>query len=222
MAGLEQLTTRERQCLVGVAQHRQSKEIARDLGISSKTVDKHIETACKKLGVVSRRDAALLLIGSGLRNGSVGEPSRVVEMASTSAFSSAKGGPIDPYIADGSQRADLELGLSRDRVRRSGADAGREGRGSAPGLSDPGDEPISLEARSAARDYLHRARAVARERSAAERRASATVDLPRFGRDLLIVIALTCGIAFLLAGAIGATVTIQRLLQDTDMAQRIR
>ncbi|MFC5346145.1 LuxR C-terminal-related transcriptional regulator [Brevundimonas staleyi] len=53
MAGLEQLTTRERQCLVGVAQHRQSKEIARDLGISSKTVDKHIETACKKLGDVT-------------------------------------------------------------------------------------------------------------------------------------------------------------------------
>jgi hypothetical protein len=36
------------------------------------------------------------------------------------------------------------------------------------------------------------------------------------------VIALTCGIAFLLAGAIGATLMIQHLLQDLDLAQRIR
>ena len=37
-----------------------------------------------------------------------------------------------------------------------------------------------------------------------------------------MVLVLTCGIAFLLAGAIGATLMIQHLLQDTDMAQRIR
>ncbi|WP_409013070.1 response regulator transcription factor [Brevundimonas sp.] len=73
MNNLEQFTTRERQCLVGVAQHRQSKEIARGLGISSKTVDKHIETGCKRLGVSSRRDAALPLLNAGLRNDPVGD-----------------------------------------------------------------------------------------------------------------------------------------------------
>ena len=36
------------------------------------------------------------------------------------------------------------------------------------------------------------------------------------------MIALTCGIAFLLAGAIGATLMIQHLLQETDLAQPIR
>ena len=213
MNELEQLTTRERQCLVGVAQHRQSKEIARDLGISSKTVDKHIETACKRLGVASRRDAALLLINAGLRNEPVGEPPRVANGAPTAAFFHTKGGPIDPYTSE------LDLGLSRDRLRRFGTDPGGESRRPAPGLGDARDESISLEARSAARDYLHRARTVARSRSAAERSASSTIEYRRVGRDLLMVIALTCGIALLLAGAIGATLMIQHLLQAADQAR---
>ncbi|WP_428149868.1 helix-turn-helix domain-containing protein [Brevundimonas sp.] len=216
MNNLEQLTTRERQCLMGVARHRQSKEIARDLGISSKTVDKHIETACKRLGVGSRRDAALLLLNAGLRSEPVGEPSRVEKAASNAAFFHTKGGPIDPDTSE------MDLGLSRDRLRGFGADPGGESRRPAPGLGDAGDEPISLEARSAARDYLHRARTVARARSAAGRDPAEIVEYRRIGRDLLIVIALTCGIAFLLAGAIGATLMIQHLLQAADQAQRLR
>ena len=216
MNELKQLTARERQCLVGVAQHRQSKEIARDLGISSKTVDKHIETACKRLGVASRRDAALLLINAGLRNEPVGEPSRVADAASGAAFFRTKGGPIDPHITE------LDLGLSGDRLRGPGANTGRESGRPAPGRGDARDEPISLEARSAARDYLHRARTVARSRSATERGQSSTVEYRRVGRDLLMVIALTCGIALLLAGAIGATLMIQHLLQTADQAPRLR
>jgi len=37
-----------------------------------------------------------------------------------------------------------------------------------------------------------------------------------------MVIVLTCGIAFLLAGAIGATLMIQHLLQTADQSQPIR
>ena len=213
MNELEQLTTRERQCLVGVAQHRQSKEIARDLGISSKTVDKPIETACKRLGVASRRDAALLLINAGLRNEPVGEPPRVANGAPTAAFFHTKGGPIDPHTSE------LDLGLSGNSLRGSGADTNGESSRPASGGGDTRDEPISLEARSAARDYLHRARTVARSRSAAERSASSTIEYRRVGRDLLMVIALTCGIALLLAGAIGATLMIQHLLQTADQAR---
>lgn len=36
-----------------------------------------------------------------------------------------------------------------------------------------------------------------------------------------MVIALTCGIAFLLAGAIGATLMIQHLLQAADQARQL-
>ena len=37
-----------------------------------------------------------------------------------------------------------------------------------------------------------------------------------------MVIVLTCGMAFLLAGAVGATLTIQKLLQTSDQAQQTR
>lgn len=37
-----------------------------------------------------------------------------------------------------------------------------------------------------------------------------------------MVVALACGIAFMLAGAIGAMLTIQHLLQTADPAQSVR
>ncbi|WGM30552.1 hypothetical protein KKHFBJBL_00777 [Brevundimonas sp. NIBR11] len=37
-----------------------------------------------------------------------------------------------------------------------------------------------------------------------------------------MVLVLTCGIAFLLAGAVGATLMIQHLLQDADRPQQSR
>src|SRR5690606_15197285 len=59
---IDRLTARERQALRMVAEHRQSKEIARQLGISAETVDKHIANARRKLGASSRREAARLLL----------------------------------------------------------------------------------------------------------------------------------------------------------------
>jgi DNA-binding CsgD family transcriptional regulator len=58
------LTEGQRLCLLLVAEHRSSKEIARHLGISSHTVDQRIRTALKTLGVRQRAHAARLLIHS--------------------------------------------------------------------------------------------------------------------------------------------------------------
>ncbi len=48
---LSQLTTRERQVLIGVAEGRTNREIALELGISHRTVDTHRESLMKKLGI---------------------------------------------------------------------------------------------------------------------------------------------------------------------------
>lgn len=56
------LTVRERECLRLVYQHLNSSQIARQLGVAPSTVDKHCESAFRKLGLASRREAALLLM----------------------------------------------------------------------------------------------------------------------------------------------------------------
>lgn len=59
--GISKLTTRQRDCLRLVLQHKQSKEIGRELGISPMTVDNHFRSAIQTLGVSNRLEAALLL-----------------------------------------------------------------------------------------------------------------------------------------------------------------
>lgn len=59
--GIPKLTTRQRDCLRLVLQHKQSKEIGRELGISPMTVDNHFRSAIQTLGVSNRLEAALLL-----------------------------------------------------------------------------------------------------------------------------------------------------------------
>ncbi|TSB01597.1 helix-turn-helix transcriptional regulator [Sphingorhabdus contaminans] len=56
--GLEELTERQIDVLVRVAQLKSSKQIARELGISHHTVDQRLRTIIEKLGVESRADAA--------------------------------------------------------------------------------------------------------------------------------------------------------------------
>lgn len=48
---LRQLTARERQVLIGVAEGRTNREIALELGISHRTVETHRESLMKKLGI---------------------------------------------------------------------------------------------------------------------------------------------------------------------------
>lgn len=58
---LERLTDKQRQCLRLVYAHKETKEIARILGLSPDGVTQRIKSAMRALGVDRRRDAALIL-----------------------------------------------------------------------------------------------------------------------------------------------------------------
>lgn len=62
---IESLSPRQLEILVYVAKHLSSKEIGEVLGLSPATVDSHIAAALQKLGLTTRRDAALQLIRLG-------------------------------------------------------------------------------------------------------------------------------------------------------------
>lgn len=55
------LSEGQRECLRLVYRHMETKEIARELGISPDGVNQRIKTAMRILGVARRRDAALIL-----------------------------------------------------------------------------------------------------------------------------------------------------------------
>ena len=61
-AAFDKLTPREREILRLIAGHLQSKEIARALGLSPKTVEMHVLSARRRLAGMSRRDAALAFV----------------------------------------------------------------------------------------------------------------------------------------------------------------
>lgn len=65
------LTERQRQCLHGVFEGQEIKEIARSLNISTRVVEEHLAKARAKLGV-SRSLAAARLVGGALGWTSVG------------------------------------------------------------------------------------------------------------------------------------------------------
>lgn len=59
---LESLTVRERQVLLSLANGRTNKELARNLRISPRTAQKHLQNIYAKLGVKGRTAAALLVM----------------------------------------------------------------------------------------------------------------------------------------------------------------
>jgi DNA-binding CsgD family transcriptional regulator len=59
---IARLTRGQRACLLLVAEHLSSKEIARELGVSPHTVDQRIRVALRTLGVHSRVQACRLLL----------------------------------------------------------------------------------------------------------------------------------------------------------------
>jgi DNA-binding CsgD family transcriptional regulator len=59
------LTPRQYQILVAVARHSADKTVARQLGISPRTVSRHLEAIYRKLGVQDRTAAVRLLLASG-------------------------------------------------------------------------------------------------------------------------------------------------------------
>ena len=61
-AGLDALTSREREVLAELTRGRSNREIARALRISEKTVKTHVSSVLAKLGVQDRTQAALLAV----------------------------------------------------------------------------------------------------------------------------------------------------------------
>jgi two-component system nitrate/nitrite response regulator NarL len=66
VGALGQLTARERQVLVGVAQGHTNREIAQQLGISHRTVETHRESLMRKLGVRTVAGLTRLALEAGL------------------------------------------------------------------------------------------------------------------------------------------------------------
>jgi DNA-binding NarL/FixJ family response regulator len=62
VAGLDALTSREREVLAEIAKGRSNREIARALTVSEKTVKAHVSAVLAKLGVQDRTQAALLAV----------------------------------------------------------------------------------------------------------------------------------------------------------------
>jgi DNA-binding NarL/FixJ family response regulator len=60
------LTGREREVLGELARGRSNREIARDLGMSEKTVKTHVSAILAKLGVQDRTQAALFAVRTGV------------------------------------------------------------------------------------------------------------------------------------------------------------
>jgi HD-GYP domain-containing protein (c-di-GMP phosphodiesterase class II) len=60
------LTEREVEVVVLLARGLQTKQVARELGISTKTADRHIQNAYRKIGVSSRAAATVFAMEHGL------------------------------------------------------------------------------------------------------------------------------------------------------------
>jgi DNA-binding NarL/FixJ family response regulator len=63
---LSQLTAREREVLVGIAQGRTNKEIAGELGISHRTVETHRESLMRKLQIRTVAELTRFALGAGI------------------------------------------------------------------------------------------------------------------------------------------------------------
>lgn len=68
-AGEKKLTAREQGVLRHVVEGHGNKDIALQLGISHRTVQKHLQRAYAKLGVKNRTAAALLVVKEKARHG---------------------------------------------------------------------------------------------------------------------------------------------------------
>lgn len=170
MDRFDQLTPRERECLLGVTQFKQSKTIATDLGLMKATVDKHIGSAKRKLRANTRGEAAWWLVqhlqDAGLPIEYQGRPIRLAYEPFPHLHGAVKGGPHAPL--DAADPGD-HLGGSGGGLRRPGDDTGGEGHRPFPSDDDAIARSQSLSDRSHSRGYLHRFRAESRKRPASPR-----------------------------------------------------
>lgn len=212
LQAVDQLTRTERDCLRLVAQGLQSKEIAAQTGRAAKTIDKHIENACRKLGVTGRRQAARILAASeALRNGAVEAPIPLFATAGVVPSAGTKGGGD---AALGRTPSPDHLGGAGGDLRRSRGDERATGGGPETASLDEGDVGLAFTARSDARDFLHSARSPLRERSRAEH-AGDTETRTRLKRLLKIPVLAAIAVA-VLAAILGGGIQLQLAIQTLD------
>jgi DNA-binding CsgD family transcriptional regulator len=216
---LDRLTQSERECLRMVAQHMRSKEIARSRGTSPFTVNRQIESACKKLGAATRQDAARIWLSVE------GEPaihmptdsaydslSMVNDPSSVSVQEATEAGYHDHNDDDFDHDGDHQLHLetARNAAPGIGGKPGTGLHGASPGVRARETIPVSRGIPAAERNHEDGGL-----RGRSEFPASRTFAVNRFGvagRVMLIaLIALAMGIVVtgILATAEG-TLTILR------------
>jgi len=126
ITGVDTLSERQKEILRLIARHLQAKEIARALNISESTVKTHTDTARKRLGVASSRDAARLLVEYEVAAGI--SPKGLAEALLPAAIPREGGWPPRPMAQGPADDASLghdkaihtELTLSHGPLERSG------------------------------------------------------------------------------------------------------
>lgn len=211
------LTPSERECLSLVGQGFQSKEIAELTGKAPKTIDKHVENACRKLGVPNRREAVRLLTRGRLpspihlRAESVEAPFPLAPPIVGAPDGVTKGG-TNAATARTSPLPDL--GGDRGDIRRAGRDERAKGSGDPAAVDDAtgGQDPFT--ARLDARDILHRARSPLRERSAAEEAQPGETPSPL--KRMMSIFVIAAAATVVLAALLGGGVQLQLAVQAVD------
>ena len=185
-----------------VCQGFQSKEIAELTGKAPKTIDKHVENACRKLGVQNRREAVRLLTQGRLpspvplRDAIVGPP-----------FPTAPpiAGAADGVTEEGAYAASARTSPLPD-LGRSGGDIRRA-------VDDAAGGRASFTARLDARDLLHRARSPLRERSLAE---EAGRENPTPLKRMMSIIVIAATATAILSALLGGGVQLQLAVSAVD------
>lgn len=142
----EKLTPREREILRLIAAHLQSKEIARALNLSPKTVEMHVLSARRRLSGMSRRDAALAFVaweGGDPGNDYRKQPGALAALPDLPpsereiGSDDARAGLSDPTAFGELDRLRGQLGLARGLPDLAGgnAGAGRPGAGNGVGAA---------------------------------------------------------------------------------------
>ena len=67
------LSNREKQCLTYLAQGMRLQELANKIGVSTKTAEKQITAARKKLGASTREHAVAIAVGNNLLGNDEGD-----------------------------------------------------------------------------------------------------------------------------------------------------
>lgn len=210
------LTPTEQECLSLVGQGFQSKEIAEITGKAPKTIDKHIENACRKFGVPSRRQAARLLAQGQLpsrnyiRSDAVGAPFPIAPLVVGASDGVTKGGA---NAANARTPPLPDLGGDGGHIRRVDGDERAKGSGDPTVVDDATSSLEPFTARLDARDILHRARSPLRERSSAEEALGAPPSPFKRMMSILVIAAFAC---LLLSAILGGGMQLQLAVQAVD------